>query len=63
MKALVVYIYTDYSENLKIGVSNDWGYFFGDNPTQNEIRDFETEHHTYPYRCNPTVVNIIKVEQ
>ena len=62
MKALVVYAYTDYSENLKTKVSNDWEYFSGDNPTTSEILDFEERHSEYPYRCRPKVINVIKVD-
>ena len=63
MKALVVYAYTDYSENMKTKVSNDWEYFSGDNPTASEILDFEERHHKYPYICRPKIINIIKVEE
>ena len=63
MKALVVYAYTDYSENMKTKVSNDWECFSGDNPTTSEILDFEERHCKYPYICNPKIINIIKVEE
>ena len=63
MKALVVYTYTDYSENMKTKVSNDLEYFSGDNPTTSEILDFEERHSKYPDRCSPKVINIIKVEE
>ena len=63
MKALVVYTYTDYSENMKTKVSNDLEYFSGDNPTTSEILDFEERHSKYPDRCRPKVINIIKVEE
>lgn len=62
MKALVVYTYTDYSDDKKIKVSNDWQYFTGDNPTTSEILDFEERHSKYPDRCSPTIINIIKVD-
>lgn len=63
MKALVVYVYTNYSENKKIEVSNDWWYFCSDNPTVSEILTFEERHSKYPYRCSPKIINIIKVNE
>lgn len=63
MKALVVYVYTNYTENKKIEVSNDWGCFCGDNPTVSEILDFEEGHSKYPSRCDVKIINIIKVDE
>ena len=63
MKALVVYTYTNHSKNGQIEVSHDWGYFSGDNPTVSEILDFEETHSRYPDRCNPKIINIIKVNE
>lgn len=63
MEALVVYTYTDYSDDKKIKVSNDWGYFIGKNPTQNEILNFEERHSRYPDKCSPKIINIIKLDK
>ena len=63
MRALVVYVYTNHAKNGQIEVSNDWEYFCGDNPTKSEIYDFEKNHHIYPIRCSPKIINIIKVNE
>ena len=63
MKALVVYAYTNYAENKQIQISNDWVYFFGDNPTTSEILNFKERHSRYPDRCNPRIINIIKLDE
>lgn len=63
MKALVVYAYTNYTENKQIQISSDWEYFFGDNPTTSEILNFEERHSKYPDRCSPTIINIIKLDE
>lgn len=63
MKALVVYAYTNYAENKQIQISNDWEYFYGDNSTTSEILNFEERHSKYPDRCNPTIINIIKLDE
>lgn len=62
MKALVVYAYTDYSENKKIKISNDFEYFCSDNPTTSEILTFEERHRRYPDVLDTKVINIIKLE-
>lgn len=63
MEALVVYTYTDYSEDKKIKVSNDFEYFMGDIPTTSEILNFEERHSRYPDRCSPRIINIIKLDK
>lgn len=63
MKALVVYVYTNYTENKRIEVSNDYGYFCSDNPTTSEILTFEERHNKYPYRCHSKIINIIKLDE
>lgn len=63
MKALVVYAYTNYAENKQIQISNDWGYFSGDNPTTNEILNFEERHSKFPDKCSPKIINIIKLDK
>lgn len=63
MKALVVYAYTNYAEDKKIGFAHDFGNFSGDNPTISEILTFQERHSKYPNRCEPTVINIIKLDE
>ena len=63
MTALVVYAYTNYAENKKMEISNDWEYFNSDNPTVSEILNFEERHSKYPDICSPRIINIIKLDE
>ena len=63
MKALVVYAYTNYAENKKMEISNDWEYFHSDNPTVSEILNFKERHSKYPDICSPRIINIIKLDE
>ena len=62
MKALVVYVCYDFNNDKKIDVYNTISTFKGEMPTRKEIVEFQDGVRSFPYKCDPVIINIIKLE-
>lgn len=67
MKVIMVYSYTDQSEHVyeesgtRLEISNKVVDIAGKYPTLEEIRKVEEDLRDYPSRCNPHVINVIRL--